>query len=183
MRPICDAASRCTGGTIIEAGRISGSRKTQGRARSPAGLTTIRWTDHCDSGSRRSSSPLGTAGRVSARPAARVGQRYRLATHCTQIVSSTDTDRGKPSIERDLTVRNPGTSAVPALPSPRTPTQFWRTTPSPAENSALDCCRYALGRAPAARRCLCAAACLSANDQGGPPPHILRDMKKRKEAT
>jgi hypothetical protein len=39
----------------------------EGRARSAAGLTTVRWADYRDSGSRRASSPLRAAGRISAR--------------------------------------------------------------------------------------------------------------------
>src|SRR5207244_3611594 len=50
----------------------------EGRARSPTSLAKIHWADHRDSGSRRPSSPLRTAGSVSARPARRVcaGDQY-----------------------------------------------------------------------------------------------------------
>jgi transposase InsO family protein len=41
----------------------------EGRARFPTSLANIRWADHRDSGSRRPSSPLRTASRVSASPA------------------------------------------------------------------------------------------------------------------
>ena len=51
----------------------------EGRARSPTSLDKIHWADHRDPGSRRPSSPLRTAGSVSARPAGAPGLDIRAA--------------------------------------------------------------------------------------------------------
>jgi hypothetical protein len=48
---------------------LDASWPREGRARPPTSLANVRWADHRDSGSRRPSSPLRTASRVSASPA------------------------------------------------------------------------------------------------------------------
>src|SRR5262249_21062052 len=59
------------------------------RSRQPADLTTIRWIDHRDSRSRRTASPLRTAGRASGLDLPRAWRSGTVGAPIAQLVSST----------------------------------------------------------------------------------------------